>query len=44
MKTYKEYQLRALIRLEEEIHPTYIDIRWAKVLVDVIYIPPSKGK
>jgi hypothetical protein len=44
VKTCRECQFRASQRREEALHPTWVDIRWSKVAVDVVHMPPSHGK
>ena len=44
VKTCSQCQFRESRRLEEELHPTYVDKRWEQVHVDVTPMPGSHGK
>jgi hypothetical protein len=44
VKTCPECQKRSSTRQEETLHPTWVDSRWEKLAVDVVYMPPSQGK
>jgi hypothetical protein len=44
VRSCEECQRRATLRQDEELHPTSVDRRWAKVAVDVTNLPKSHGK
>jgi hypothetical protein len=44
VRTCEKYQRRDSIRMKKPLHPTWVNVLWKKIAVDVIYMPASKGK
>jgi hypothetical protein len=44
VKTCPQCQMRDPTREEEALHPTWVTLLWEKVGVDIVHMPPDKGK
>ena len=44
VKTCEEYQRRSKVRFEEGLHPTWSNMVWGKVELDIVYMPRSEER